>query len=122
LGIEVRAKNGGTRSLSYLYWGWVRHIASEEGSALPQSGSAEDSLSEPQAKKLASALGRRAGKIRNGTAPRDASKYVQQIDKTLLPQVEGQDVTALGADFDDPDSMDEIAKFFDSSGGVTLEY
>jgi len=109
--------------MTYLYWGWVRRIAKEEGVTLPQSGSATDSLTGAEAKKLASALRARAQKIRKGTAPRDASSYVQQVDEEWLPPaVEGKDVGIVSADFDDPDSMDDTAKFFESSGGVTLRY
>ncbi len=65
----------------------------------------------------------RAEKIRKGLAPRDATSYVQQFDKQwFTPTAEEEDVGALRADFDDPDSMDETAVFFDSSGGVTLRY
>jgi hypothetical protein len=123
LGIYAEAKNGGSCSLSYLYWGWIRHIAKEEGVVVPQSGSATDSLSEDQAKKLASVLRAKAEKIREGLAPRDATSYVQQTDKEWFPPtVEGEDVGTLRADFDNPDEMDETAKFFESSGGVTLRY
>lgn len=123
LGLLAKAKNGGSRSLSYLYWSWIRHIATEEGVTLPQSGSATDLLTEGEAKRLASALRARAEKIRKGLAPRDATNYVRQIDKEWFPpMVEGDDVGTLRADFDDPDGMDEIAEFFESSGGVTLRY
>jgi len=109
--------------MSYLYWGWVRRIAKEEGVKLPQSGSATDSLTDAEAKRLATVLRARAQKIRKGTAPRDASSYVQRVDKELFPQVvEGKDAGVVGADFDDPDSMDDTATFFESSGGVTLRY
>ncbi len=122
LGIYVKAKNGSSRSLSYLYWGWIRQIAAEEGVVLPQSGSETDCLSEQQAKKLASALRTRAKKIRRGIAPRDASSYVKRIDRWWLPKTEEQKAGEVNADFDDPDSMDLTASFFDSSGGVTLRY
>ena len=123
LGIHAEAKNGGSRSMSYLYWSWARRIAKEEGVTLPQSGSATDSLNDAEAKGLASALRDRAQRIRKGIAPRDASSYVQQVDKEWFPPVvEGEDVGSVGADFDDPDSMDDTAKFFESSGGVTLRY
>ena len=90
---------------------------------LPQSGSETDSLTEAEARKLASALRARAEKIRKGIAPRDASSYVQQIDKDWFPPaVEGEGVGTLGADFDNPDCMDDTAGFFESSGGVTLRY
>ena len=109
--------------MSHLYWGWVRQVAMEEGVNLPQSGSATDSLTDAEAKRLASALRARAQKIRKGTAPRDASSYVQRADEGLFPQaVEGKDAGIVSADFDDPDSMDDTAKFFESSGGVTLRY
>ena len=85
LGISARAKNGGSRSLPYLYWGWIRRIAKEEGVTLPQSGSTMDSLTEAEAKKLASALRSRAEKIRKGIALRDASSYVQQVDREWFP-------------------------------------
>jgi len=123
LGIYAKAKNGGSRSMSYLYWSWVRRIAKEEGVTLPQSGSATDSLADAEAKRLASALRARAQKIRKGIAPRDASSYVQQVDKKWFPPAVGrEDVGAVGADFDDPDSMEDTAKFFESSGGVKLRY
>ncbi len=122
LGIHVEAKSGGSRELPYLYWSWIRYIAKEEGLTLPQSGSATDSFSEDEAKKLASVIRARAERIRKGLAPRDATSYVQQFDKQWFPSAAGEDVGALRADFDDPDSMDETANFFDSSGGVTLLY
>ena len=81
MGIYAKAKNGRSRSMSYLYWGWVRRIAREEGVTLPQSGSATDSLTGAETRKLASALRARAQKIRKGVSPRDASSYVQQFDK-----------------------------------------
>ena len=123
LGVYAKAKNGGSRSMSYLYWSWVRQIAKAEGATLPQSGSATDSFTDAEAKRLASALRARAQKIRKGIAPRDAGSYVQQVDKEWFPPVaEGEDAGIVGADFDDPDSMDDTAKFFESSGGVTLRY
>jgi len=103
-----------------LYWSWIRHVASEEGVQLPQGGSASDALSNDQAKRLASALRIRADKIRRGVAPRDATAYVRAVEKSTFPP--NQDLGSLQADFDDPDSMDESASFFDSSGGVTLSY
>ena len=121
VGINVKAKNGGSRSLSYLYWGWIRQVVAEEGVVLPQSGSETDRLSEQQAKELASALRARAKKIRTGTTPRDASSYVQRLDRRWFPKTE-EKAGAVGADFDDPDGMDLTASFFDSSGGVTLRY
>jgi hypothetical protein len=122
LGIHVEAKKGGSRELSYLYWSWIRHFATEEGLTLPQSGSSTDSFSEDDAKKLASLIRARADKIRKGVAPRDATSYVQQVDKQWFPPAAGEEVEALSADFDDPDDMDETAEFFDSSGGVNLRY
>jgi hypothetical protein len=123
LGIDVKARNGDSVSLSYLYWGWIRHIAKEEGVALPQSGSSVDSLDGDVAKKLASAMRTRAEKIRKGLAPRDAASFVQKMDKEWFPsRDEKDDAGAMKADFDDPNSMDETADFFDSSGGVTLRY
>ena len=97
--------------MSYLYWSWIRHIATEEGVTLPQSGSATDLLTEGEAKRLASALRARAEKIRKGLAPRDATNYVRQIDKEWFPpMVEGDDVGTLRADFDGPDGMDELER------------
>jgi hypothetical protein len=95
----------------------------EEGVTLPQSGSTSDFFSEAEAKKIASVLRIRAEKIRKGLAPRDATSYVQQIDKQWFPsKAGGEDAATLSADFDDPDNMDVTAGFFDSSGGVTLNY
>jgi hypothetical protein len=123
LGIQVKAKNGRSRSISHLYWSWVRHVVAEEGVTLPQSGSESDSLSGDDAKKLASALRVRAEKIRKGFAPRDAASFVQQVNKQWSPPSTGTEgVEDLKADFDDPDSMDETASFFESSGGATLKY
>jgi hypothetical protein len=123
LGVQVKAKNGKSRSISYLYWSWVRHVVTEEGVALPQSGSIRDSLTGDDAKKLASALRVRAEKIRKGLAPRDAASFIQQVSKRWFPPSTGTEgVENLKADFDDPDSMDETASFFESSGGVTLKY
>ena len=123
MGIYAKARNGGSWKLSYLYWSWIRHVATEAGVALPQSGSATDSLSEQESKNLASALRDRAEKIRKGLAPRDASSFVQQADKELLPpSAEGEGAGTLNTDFDDPDGMDETAGFFESSGGVLLQY
>jgi hypothetical protein len=121
VGVFVKARNGSSRSLSYLYWGWIRQVVAEEGVVLPQSGSETDRLSERQAKKLASALRARAKKIRTGVAPRNASSYVRRLDSRWLPKVE-EKAGAVSADFDDPDSMDLTASFFGSSGGVTLRY
>ena len=90
---------------------------------LPQSGSATDSLTEAEARRLASVLRARAEKIRKGIAPRDASSYVQQTDKEWFPPVaEGEGAGSMSTDFDHPDSMDDTAGFFESSGGVTLRY
>ncbi len=123
LGIYAVARNGASLSLSYLYWSWIRHIATEEGVTLPQSGTATDSITEDEAKMLASALRARAEKIRKGLAPRDATSYVGQIDKQWFPsRAEGEDAGTLSADFDDPDGIDETADFFESSRGVTLRY
>ena len=108
--------------MSHLYWSWIRHIIAEEGVRLSQSGSSTDSLSEKETKRLASALGTRADKVRKGMAPRDAKAFVQQMDRTWFPSTEGQEAGELDADFDNPDSMDEMAAFFRSSGGVTLTY
>jgi hypothetical protein len=109
--------------MSYLYWNWVRRVAREEGVTLPQSGSTTDSLTDAEARRLASALRARAQKIRKGIVPRDASSYVQQVDKQWFPPVlEKEDVGTVSADFDNPDSMDDTAEFFESSGGVTLRY
>jgi len=94
----------------------------EEGVTLPQNGSSSDSLSDNETKRLAAALGTRADKVRKGMAPRDAKAFVQQIDRTWFPSMEGQEAGVLDADFDNPDSMDEMAAFFRSSGGVTLTY
>jgi hypothetical protein len=94
----------------------------EEGGALPQSGSSTEVLSNNQTKMLAMALRTRADKIRKGAAPKDATAYVQKLDRGLLPSGDDKDVGNLRADFDDPDSLDETASFFDSSGGVTLSY
>ena len=122
LGIRVTAKNGSSHSLSYLYWGWIRHVANEEHVSLPESGTATDSLSENDAKKLASCLRARADKIRKGLAPRDATAYVRQFDKGWFPAVEKEDVKISTVDFDEPEQIEEIARFFESSGGVTLDY
>ena len=89
---------------------------------MPQSGSSTDSLSGEETKRLASALETRANKVRKGTAPPDAKAFVHQMDRTWFPSPEGQEAGELDADFDNPDSMDEMATFFLSSGGVTLTY
>ena len=123
MGIYAKARNGGSWKLSYLYWSWIRHVATEAGVAIPQGGSATDSLSEQESKNLASALRDRAERIRKGLAPRDATSFVQQADKELLPPAaEDEGAGTLNADFDDPDGMDETADFFESSGGVLLQY
>ena len=91
--------------------------------ALPQSGSSTDSLTAAEAKELASALRARAEKIRKGTAPRDATSFVQQADKDWFPPDHGSEgVGAIRADFDEPDGVDDVADFFELSGGVTLRY
>lgn len=120
--MQVRAKNGSTRSLSHLYWGWLRKIASEEGVVLPQSGSEADHFSAKETKELASAIRARAEKIRTGASPPDASSYVQQMGTKWLSESEKKDAAELSADFDDPDSMEETASFLYSSGGVILTY
>ncbi len=123
LGIHAEAKNGGSLSLSYLYWSWIRHIATEEGVTLPQSGSETDSLTEDESKKLAFALRARAQKIRDGLAVRDAATFVEQIDNQWFPpRAKGEGEGTLDVDFDNPDGMEETADFFGSSGGVTLSY
>ena len=123
MGIDVKARNGDSRSLSFLYWGWIRHVADEEGLSLPQSGSSSDSLDEEQTRRLASAIRTRAEKIRKGVAPRDASSYVQRMSKEWFPSKDGnEDRGTKAAGFDDPDDLDETANFFESSGGVTLSY
>jgi hypothetical protein len=119
LAIDFKARNGNVLSLSYLYWGWIRHIAKEEGVTMPQSGSSKDSLSEGDAKKLASAIRTKAEKIRKGLAPRDAGSFVQQLD---VQSFRSKNSGIIQADFDDPDSMEKTAGFFDLSGGVTIEY
>jgi hypothetical protein len=123
LAIYAEAKNGSRRSLSYLYWGWVRHIAEEEGVELPKNESETTSFTEDETKRLASAIKIRADKIRRGLAPRDAKSYVDQIDSRFFPPEETQDKgKTTPVDFDDPDAMDETAKFFELSRGVTLTY
>jgi len=123
VGVQVKAKKGGSCSISYLYWNWIRQVVAEEGVTLPQSGSASDSLSGEDTRKLASALRTRAEKIRKGLAPRDAAAFVQRVDKQWFPQLTGKEgAEDLKADFDDPDGVDETASFFESSGGATLRY
>ena len=119
LGIHARARSGEARALSFLYWSCICLIAAEEGVVLQTSGSEKDTLSSKQARELAAAIRTRAEKIRKGVAPRDASSYVQQADKEWLKE---EGTGALRADFDDPDSMEKTATFFDSSGGVVLTY
>ena len=123
MGIRAEAKNGGSCSLSYLYWSWVRHVAAEEGVVLPQSASPTDSLTEAETRQLAHALRTRAEKIRSGDAPRDATSFVQGADREWFPPSQGSgDDVMVRADFDDPDGVDETANFFETSGGVTLRY
>jgi len=123
LGVSVEAKNGGSRSLSYLHWSWIRHVARDEGVTIPQSGSSTDSLTAVEAKDLASALRARAEKIRKGTALRDATSFVQQADKDWFPPDDGSiGAGTVRADFDDPEGMEDVAGFFELSGGVTLRY
>ena len=105
--------------MSYLYWGWIRHIAQEEGVTLPQSDSSKDSLGADDSKRLASAIKTRAEKIRKGNAPRDADSFVRQMDEQSF---RSKNSGTIRADFDDPDSMDKTAGFFDLSGGVGIEY
>ena len=121
VGIHAKASNGSSRSFSYLYWGWIRKVVAEEGVVLPQSGFQTDKFSEREAKRLASALRARAEKIRKGAVPRDASSYIRQLDRRWF-KAEQQKAGTMSADFDDPDTMDSTASFFDSSGGVTLRY
>ena len=97
-------------------------MAKEGGVTLPQSGSSTEHLDKELAKKLAFVIRTRAEKIRNGVAPRDASSYVQQMDKQWFRSEEEGDVGTALIDFDDPDGMNQTANFFDSSGGVTLSY
>ena len=112
MGIYAEAKNGGSRSLSYLYWSWVRRIAKEEGVTLPQSNSATDSLTDFEARRLASALRAGAEKIRKGIAPQDASSYVQQVENEWIPrEADGKGVGTMSADFDNPDSMDDTPDY-----------
>ena len=122
MGVEITARDGRSRSWSHLYWSWIRHVATEEGVTLPQSGSTTDSIPDDEAKRLASALRARAEKIRKGLVPRDATSYVQQIDKRWFPVAEKEDAGTITADFDEPDHMDKTAEFFESSRGVTLRY
>jgi len=121
--VRAKAKDGGSRSMSYLHWSWIRHVAREEGVALPQSGGQTDSLSSVEAKQLATALRVRADKIRKGTAPRDATSFVQRADKEWFHEDQaGEDGGTVRADFDEPGRMEDVADFFESSGGVELRY
>lgn len=123
MAIYVEAKNGTRRSLSYLYWGWVRHIAEEEGVDLPKNDSETIAFTEDETKRLASAIKARAEKIRRGLAPRNAKSYVDQIDNRFFPSEQDPDEgKTTPIDFDDPDSLDETAKFFELSRGVTFTY
>ncbi|MDE1852573.1 MAG: hypothetical protein KGI38_02365 [Thaumarchaeota archaeon] len=123
MAIYAEAKNGGWRSLSPSYWTWIRHIATEEGLALPQSGSETETLSADEAKKLAVALKVRADKIRKGLALRDADSYLESWYEARTPPAiwEGKgNLHTIG--YDEPNEMDKTADFFDLSGGVTFTY
>jgi hypothetical protein len=121
LGIYAEAKNGSRHSFSYLYWGWIRQIAEDEGVKLPNDDSETISFTEDQTKMLASAIRNRADKIRKGLAPRNAKSYVDKIDNRFFPpESPGDKRKAAPVDFDNPDDMDETAKFFELSRGVTL--
>jgi hypothetical protein len=61
-------------------------------------------------------LGKKLGPLLYQLPPR------MKLDKALLPLEEGNEVGELDADFDEPGSIDELAAFFRSSGGVTLTY
>ncbi|HEY6282558.1 MAG TPA: hypothetical protein VIW22_01380 [Nitrososphaerales archaeon] len=123
MGIYAEAKNGSRRSFSYLYWGWIRHIAEEEGVELAKSDSETLSLTEDQTRRLASAIRARAEKVRKGLAPRDAKSYVDKIDDRFFPPEQTPDEgKATAIDFDNPDTMDDTAKFFELSHGVALTY
>jgi len=81
------------------------------------------SLTEDQTRRLASAIRARAEKVRKGLAPRDAKSYVDKIDGRFFPPEQNQDEgKAIAVDFDNPDAMDDTAKFFELSRGVTLTY
>ena len=81
------------------------------------------SLTEKQTRNLASAIRTRAEKIRKGLAPRDAKSYVDKIDGRFFPSEKTQDEEkATVIDFDKPDAMDDTARFFELSRGVTLMY
>ncbi len=123
MGVVVKANNGKSLSLSSLYWGWIRHIAKEEGVTLPQSGSSTETITGDDVKKLASAIRVRAEKIRKGLAPHNASSYVKQFDEALWSSKDKEkDAGTVRVDFDNPEDMDKTADFFDSSGGVTMTY
>jgi hypothetical protein len=123
LAIYVEAKNGTRRSFSYLYWGWIRHITEEEGVKLANDDSETTSFTEDETKKLASAIRARAEKVRKGLAPRDAKSYVDKIDSQFFsPEKTGDEGKTTPVDFDDPDAMDDTAKFFELSHGVTLAF
>jgi len=123
LAIHAQAKNGTRRSLSYLYWGWIRHIAEEEGVVLPKNDSETISFTEDETRSLAAAIKARAEKIRKGLAPRDAKSYVDQIDSRFFPPKKGpKEEQTTPVNFDEPDAMDETAEFFELSRGVTLTY
>jgi hypothetical protein len=123
LGIYIEAKNGNRLSLSYLYWGWIRHIAEEEGVELPKADSETISFTEDQTKELASAIRAKSDKIRKGLAPRGAQAYVDSMDNQfILPEKSQDERKATATDFDNPDDLDETAKFFQLSRGVTLTY
>ncbi|HEV2137867.1 MAG TPA: hypothetical protein VGR53_03430 [Nitrososphaerales archaeon] len=123
MGIRANTKNGSQRSFSYLYWGWIRHIAEEEGVELAKNDADTLSLTEEQTKKLGSAIRARAEKVRKGLAPRDAKSYVDKIDDRFFSREQTQDEgKSIAVDFDNPDSMDDTAKFFELSRGVTLTY
>ncbi len=123
MAIHAQAKNGTRRSLSYLYWGWIRHIAEEEGVVLPKNDSETISFTEDETRSLAAAIKARAEKIRKGLAPRDAKSYVDQIDSRFFPPEKGpKEEQTTPVNFDEPDAMDETAEFFELSRGVTLAY
>ncbi len=123
MAIYAEAKYGTRRSFSYLYWGWIRHIAEEEGAELPKNDSETISFTEDQTRNLAAAIKARAEKIRKGLAPRDAKSYVDQVDSQFFPPEKGQDEgKTTPTDFDEPNAMDETAEFFELSQGVTLTY
>ena len=123
MAIYAEAKNGSRRSFSYLYWGWIRHIAEEEGVVLPKNDSETISFTEDETRSLAAAIKARAEKIRKGLAPRDAKSYVDQIDNQFFPPEKGpEEGQTTPVNFDEPDAMDETAEFFELSRGVTLAY